>query len=409
MSPLLNHRVSSTLGRLRSNDAGLTSGVDIGLRGLAVITGPLLARGLGPAGRGDMAALSAPVALLAYLTSFGIPYASLILVRRYNRSALLGTGSAISFAIGLPVLTAAGIAADGYLGPGRHQLLVLAWLFLLVTLIGVPSNIVLFLVQARRPGPLWNAIRSIPAVANVLGLTSLALSGNLTVVTALAVQLVSSFLVVPTTAIIGLRWGPPRFDRGLVVAQTTLGAKFAISSVADLIILAVDQSVLAGTVSSSELGYYAIAVSYTSLSGFVNTGKWLVGINTFRDSEPDADMTRRFMRSSVINQAVAAIALAILAVPVIYALFGKQFLAAVPYALVLLVAGVIASYASALAVIASTSNRAGATAMSSVVGAIITVLGLIGSTAVGEGALGAGVVTVGAHIGRAGYLKMKLI
>ncbi len=76
---------SGVRDRLRF-DVLITSGAGLAVYALALITGPLLARTLGPAGRGDLAAVIVPTQVLGFILLFGLPHAAAYYATKGTRS-----------------------------------------------------------------------------------------------------------------------------------------------------------------------------------------------------------------------------------------------------------------------------------------------------------------------------------
>jgi O-antigen/teichoic acid export membrane protein len=386
----------------------MTSSFDLLLKGLGFATGPLLARGLGPDGRGDIAAVLAPFVLLSYISAFGFPFASLVLRNKVNRRALLGTASAMSLALTTPVVMVSWWLLPIFLGPERAPLIEVGRWLLLSLFVTAPLAVIMNLILSDRPGVIWNVLRSLPPVANAALLVGLTIADELTVVTALGAQLVSGLMHLLPCLVIARSWGRPSWSRPTARRLLLTGSTLTVASSGDIIVLTLDQAVLAATVSSRELGFYAVAVSYALLNNIVNIGYWAVGLNRFRELVVyDAAMSRRFVRISLRNQALGAFALALGSYPGILLLFGREFLPVLPLVLVLLLAGIVSSYASALTVVCVARGRSADAARGSALAAGVTITGLSVLAWLGMSALGAAVVTVLAHTCRAAYFRQR--
>lgn len=65
-------------------DSFVTVGTGFFIYSLAAVTGPLPARNLGAAGRGDQAAVLAPIEMLGWLLCFGLPWEAACYVRDHR-------------------------------------------------------------------------------------------------------------------------------------------------------------------------------------------------------------------------------------------------------------------------------------------------------------------------------------
>ena len=85
-------------------DTVVTTVAGLGIYGLGLFTGPLLARSLGVADRGTYAAVWAPTQIVGWLLMFGIPAATTYYARPDNRVQLDNTAWLFTAAAGVPVL-----------------------------------------------------------------------------------------------------------------------------------------------------------------------------------------------------------------------------------------------------------------------------------------------------------------
>src|SRR5947209_7913495 len=81
----------------------VSSGTSVALYALGALSGPLLARSLGPAGRGDVAAIMAPATVLSLVLSFGMPNAAAYFVDSVPESRLLLTATTFGVLVGGPI------------------------------------------------------------------------------------------------------------------------------------------------------------------------------------------------------------------------------------------------------------------------------------------------------------------
>jgi O-antigen/teichoic acid export membrane protein len=91
---------SATAERVLRSQTVYTSLTGLLVYGLSAITGPLLARALGPAGRGDLAAVLVPSELVGWALLCGLPMAAMYYADEYPHRQLVVGAWAYAVAAG---------------------------------------------------------------------------------------------------------------------------------------------------------------------------------------------------------------------------------------------------------------------------------------------------------------------
>jgi hypothetical protein len=80
----------------------LTAGSNVGIQGANLLAGILVARSLGPGGRGSLTAITMWPQFLAYSLTLGVPVASVYTMKMHptHASSLSGAASALSILLG---------------------------------------------------------------------------------------------------------------------------------------------------------------------------------------------------------------------------------------------------------------------------------------------------------------------
>ena len=233
----------------------------------SLLTGPLLARSLGPDGRGVMAALLAPISLANLMFTFGFPES----VNYHVARSSLGRRGAIraSLAGGL----VSGIVAAGILiactpllfnryerFSGEERLLALT----------LPITITFAVYrgawQGRRRINRINGERALGVTARLFTLVLLVGLGKLTPTNAAWVTVLAG-VVGSLVLLSGLRFptpAPGTVDTTLRQVAVYAGAA-ALGTLGGFVIVRLDQTLLAPLAGARELGYYAVAASLAEL------------------------------------------------------------------------------------------------------------------------------------------------
>jgi O-antigen/teichoic acid export membrane protein len=246
----------------------MTMGTDGMIGFLGMLTGGLLARALGPVGRGELAAAQTWPAFLCALGSLGVPYAVIYYsarepqhVPRTMATALLGT-AVVSLVVG-----AAGYTAMPWL-LRAHSVSVIqtarAYLWI-IPVLGLQGLLVHPYLGLQRY-VLWNTLRFLPALAWLGVVLGLRVAGTASVhtvamsnIAVLAIALAPYGLCLHHT--IPGRYRP---DFACWVKQLRYGLPCTISTLPQFLNNRVDQLILVAFCAPHDLGLYAVAAAWGS-------------------------------------------------------------------------------------------------------------------------------------------------
>jgi O-antigen/teichoic acid export membrane protein len=375
-------------------DSLFTASAGVLAYSLALITGPLLARNLGAAGRGELAAVSVPADLFSWILCFGLPVAAVYFAKEHDRRHLVMSSWVFSLVAGGLFVAAVWFLIPSYLS--GHSPLTVPWLraFLVVNLAFAPVITAIELLTAEGAMVAFNLWFRLPLVINTIAVVVLAILGRLTLTTALAASLGSNVIWF-ASVILALRAWPGRgFRLHVMKRQLRYGSKQVLGLVSNLVIQRLDQFLLVGLVSPAKLGVYAVAATASSVTGPLAEG---IGTTLFpRLLHISADRHRAMLGRAMILGFVASIlasAAVAAAVPwFIPTLFGNAFRASVLLVWVLLPGQCAANVATIAAAKLLADGRPGAQSSGLFWAALTTVIGLflfVGSF----GILAAAVVT----------------
>jgi O-antigen/teichoic acid export membrane protein len=323
-------RLLSIVSRLAS--------VNLALLAVGVVTGPLLARSLGPAGRGELVAILAPVAVAVVVLAMGLQfYAFRAASQGMQIGSLLGTIGALVVPLGL-----LGVVIGPFVGElvgGGHTVV--------VTLVTVgfalmPVSLAILLISDVLAGlERWNivvAMRLIPAVVQLTGVAALYIIGELTVTSAALVSILGGTLPVVFLIPLARKYRPFRFDRSIAKKAIPFGLKSWAWSLGALLNARFDQVLMTGLVDSRELGLYAIAVTVAGVLVY-SLAIALSSATMPRFATGDIHLVSRVLRVTLFGVFVISAAVALVAPILVPFAFGPDFRAAVPMVWILLLAG----------------------------------------------------------------------
>lgn len=341
---------------------------------LSLATAPLVARALGPAGRGEVAAALTFAALLSTLVSFGMPLAIGHAVG--SRLVALGTArvAALRFSVAvtpLCVLTAwllhrsvlsdlrgaAGLVAVGLVGSTSLSVLGALWSGLLLA------------EGALRP---LSRLRLLPPALTTLGVVTLFVAGALTAASYLALILLIGLASLGMT----YRYLPPHGKAGPVPWRHLLGygSRASLGTLAGAANARVDQALLAAFAAPAQLGIYATAVTISllpvNLALAISSRSFSLVVSASREGQ--AALVGAYVRLTLMASLLATGAVAAAAPIAVPLVFGEAFAGTVPILLVLLLGTIFVCISTTAGSCLTAVGRPGRNSMGDLVGLVIT-------------------------------------
>jgi O-antigen/teichoic acid export membrane protein len=350
----MRERLHATLRGALAASLGASTGIQL----LTIATGIVLARSLGPAGRGELAALVLWPAVIATVGALGIPDA--LTFQTARRTAPLGTivGTTLAVtAVQSAVLVAVGVALVPLVSSSGLAYVALSFIPLsLMTLCLL--NVLNGLGRARA----YQALRVAVLVNIAVGLAVLTVASRVIVERALYVHLGAHLLVgVAALALLlrepGIRLG---IDRQFARSTFAFGVRSHLHGVATLLNERLDQLMISVLLAPASLGLYVIAVTLTSATSLVGSSVALVALpEVARLHAPVEQLAavRRHLRITAALAVVVTVPLVALAPRLIQLFFGSSFSPVGNVCRVLLVAGMLLSVSRALAALLTAVNR----------------------------------------------------
>lgn len=329
-----------------SGQVVVTMVANVALALLGLVTGSLLARMLGPQGRGELAAIQTWASFLALLAALGLPDAVVYFTGRNPE----GAASYLTSAVALMVLAAVPFAAAGALlmplllsaqSPevvAISQRYLPAYLLLMAT-----QGMLLHPLRGRSDFLVWNALRPLPTVAWLAAIVAVLALGAASPagfaaghLAALAAAGLATFVVVRRRVP-----GPYALRSSLWPPMLRYGVPSALSALPQTLNLRLDQMLMATLLPPALLGYYTVAVAWSSAASPLLHSIGAVLFPRVASQEAATDQVALLGRGTRITVLLAVLfnGVLLLATPLaVVLIFGRSFSPAVPAAMLLVVA-----------------------------------------------------------------------
>jgi O-antigen/teichoic acid export membrane protein len=324
-------------GRLGSVARNLTI-VNVSLTLAAVVTSPLQARALGPAGRGDLAAVFVVSGLMALLGDLGL---GAYVVRESARGApvrrLVGSVGPMMLVLGLLYAAAGPFLAPLFAGD-RSTVRWLLLISFLVAPVVIPSGLTTAIVWGEQRWLLYALQRMTQPVGSLVVFTILYVLGDLTVASA-GVTIIILAVAGQLPGYVVLRGaGRPERDRAIAADARHYGRRVWLTLLANQTNARLDQLLMTRLVASSQLGLYVVAVNLSLLQNSFTSA--VSSALLPRVAAGDPELAARAMRVVVALISLFALGLFV-AVPVIVpVVFGEDFAGAVSMCQILVLAAI---------------------------------------------------------------------
>ena len=338
------HRVSPS-----GSHIAVSAATNVGIAALGLLSGPLAARLLGPAGRGEVAAIQNLFWLTAILAMLGLPEAATYFTARDpgNAGSVLATGIAlpvlampVCFAVMYPLVPHI-LAAQPF--EVRHAA---RWILLAVPLFAailVGTNT----VRGANKLMHWNLLRILPGAGWLVFLGGAWLWGMKDPVRiGLGYIAVLACIVVPTlwiaARLVPSSWSP---STKMAAPMLRYGIPLAGAAIPQTLNLRLDQILIGAFLPPYQLGLYVAAVAWSTAVFLMPNAIGNVLFPKLASSATSPAERVRILaqgvRIGILTCAVVGIPLLALTPYAIPLLFGKPFAGAVPVAYILIFAAVI--------------------------------------------------------------------
>ncbi|MBV9818424.1 MAG: oligosaccharide flippase family protein [Solirubrobacterales bacterium] len=361
--------------RLASVISKLTA-ANFALVAAGIVTAPLQARALGPTGRGELAAITAPLSLAPIMLTLGLSMYTFRAVATGRRpGTVVGTIGAVYLFLGAVAIGIGPLV--GHLVGGSHHV-VSRWVFIgfaILPLAFVNQVITDTCVGENRWGPVI-AYRLCSPIVLIVGVVVLFLIGHLTVASAAILSIGGGTLPIVFLVPFARRYRPLRFDRQVVREGVPFGLRAWAAGIGQLVNVRFDQLLMTRLVNPAELGLYAIAVTASGV--LVNPFATALTSGTMpRFATGSTDLIEKVVRTVLLGVLVVSIGVAVASPVVVPLVFGSSFKGAVPMIWILLGAGIPLTASAVLSSAVTSTGHPGWAALAEIAAICITIPGLI--------------------------------
>lgn len=361
-------------GRLGSVARRLTL-VNLSYTGVALVTSPLQAHALGPSGRGELAAVTVVIGLVALVGDLGL---SSFTVRESARGTptrkLVGSVGPMLLGVGLIYAGLSWLIAGAVAGD-RETVYWLVLVAMLTMPLTMPSAVTMAVAWGQQRWGIFTLQRLIPPIGLLLACVVLYAMDRLTVATAGIVFIVTSVLA-PIPSYITLRGaGRPSWDPAVAREAIRYGARVWLTQLANHSNARLDQLLMTRLVPSSELGLYVIAVNVSLIQSSFTVATCTALLP--RVSAGDAAVAARAIRVMLAITTILSLIL-LVTVPIFLPfVFGAAFSDAVVMCQILVVAAIPLGALQVLTVTLNGIGEPGVAARGELISLAITIPALL--------------------------------
>lgn len=356
---------------------GLTAGLNVLLTGFSAAAGLVIARTLGPDGRGEYAAVVVWFGFALVTGELGQPAAICYFVasQREHARDYIATSRILMLSSGV-LAAAAGWILSPVLARHHADLTTCYRMMFATCIVSFTSASYVFALQAASI-KMWGWTRTTQPVLYLALIAALALSGRLTLLSALVAL---SVTIMAQTAVAvwmcrraGLLGG--RFVGHLARPLLRYGSSQIAANAPTALNGRLDQIMLSATSSFQNLGIYAVAVSVTSLAlpAVSAIGYVLFPQIAAQRSGSTRELERRAIKASLLASSVIMVIVSVVSPWMIPLLFGSAFSRAAEVVWILAAGGLFLASGSVMGDLLRGRGQPLAVAAAQGIGAIVTV------------------------------------
>lgn len=346
-----------------------------------LITGVIIARSLGPAGRGELAAILIVVQTAGWIFSLGSAEAVAYHQSRnpQHGGRLIGSWMAVALPLGLLAIPIGEFLLPTLFGAQTQEAVDLGRIYLLlvtVVLLGIVFNGLLLGDQRFLA---YNLMRLLIPVQIAVGYVTLLLVHELTVEAALIVNAVATITTTIVAAITCIgRHGIGRPHPQLLRTTVWYGVKAHGGSLAGFVNARLDLLIIPAFLAAASVGLYSVATNVSSIIGML-TGTVAVVVLPVaaRDNAGSARVVVRTMHAVLLIGGSLGIVLVLLAEVALRIVYGASFVDAAPALRILLPGEILSACAAVILSGLLAVNRPFLSSLPYFLGAAITIGGLV--------------------------------
>ena len=352
--------------------------------GCGIVTGLIAARSLGPAGRGELAAITTWASVLLFAGTFGLPEAVAYFAAadRTSRDRVWATGQAGALVLGLLVAAIGWWAIPAAFGADDAALAgAIRWYLILFAVPCLGFACAGSWLQGAGSLHAFNVSRSSLHVINAALMIALAFSGSRSVMYFAAATLVGTaagwFLSAVFAPVSRLWQVRPSID--LANRMLRYGIRVQVGNWSSAASLRLDQLLLSLFAMPATLGLYVVAVSYANTLLTIPASAAMVMLPEMveRHAAGNArECLQRWYRRLLWATVLGAVAIGLLGAIVVPVAFGSAFRDAVPLLAVLMPAALILGMNDILSTAFLGIDRPDIASKGELVGLVVTVAAL---------------------------------
>ncbi|MGC6585155.1 lipopolysaccharide biosynthesis protein [Paenibacillus sp. Dod16] len=328
---LKNKRSWGSLGNVMQTFAS-----NVLILGVNVLTGIIIARTLGPEGRGEQAAMIMWPQFLAYCLTLGMPSALVYYMKKKdgNQGSLYITALIMSLILGCVAIAIGAALIPFWMKGYSPEVIEFAVWALAVSPLAILGTINIAALQSREEYLLYNFMRYIPVLGTLILLCVLVATGN---VTSFYTSIVYLFPAIPITIWITIKLVlhyKMKQRNKLESAKKLLsyGVRSYGTDVAGTFSGYIDQILVVGLLSPASLGLYVVSLSLSKILNTIQTAITSVlfpKASGLQKAEA-IRLTFKVYRVSTLVTLLVGVSVFLIAPYLLILLYGQSFTDAVP-------------------------------------------------------------------------------
>ena len=319
---------------------------------IALATGVLTPRLLGPAGEGELTAIQTWPLLLGTLAMLGLDTAPVYFIARQPEKGrqFTSTATLIGLFSSVVVGAAAWVALPLLLSAQQPEVISAARVFLLIGVIYAAVGIPHGALRGAHAFAVWNVLRVAPAVSWLCILLLSWLGGHPSAIPLSRWYLIGTFACGLPFLFVAARklqgsWMP---NTRLASRMLRFGLPSAVTSVPQSVNLRLDQLLIIAFLPARSLGFYVAAVAWSGAVGPLLSAVGSVlfpHVSAERDKDRQGNLLATALQGGALVAVATCVPLMLLAPYGLSLVFGSRFAPSIPSAIVLVPAGAILAWA----------------------------------------------------------------
>jgi len=384
----------------------------LAIQGLTVVTGVLLARQLGPHGRGELAGILLWTGLLTTIGSLGLADSVAYHAAREPRlGALVGTSIALCLAQSVVLIAIGWLVLPLALHSFDSDTVRTAQIFLAYIPVFLMNIYAMSILQGLGRFSAYQVVRVLQIVVVAVAFVSLAVFHAMTLHRVVGAYFAAYVICLSLSVTMMLRVTKEglRVDTGLARSLLGFAVRSHSSNVSALFNERLDQLLISVFLAPAQLGLYVVAVTLTSLTNLVGASVGIVVLPTVAaaDESTRRVLARRYLRLTFVVAAAISIPMIVFAPTLVGLFFGSSFSGAATASRILLVAAVALTLARVSGVLLKGIGRPLDAGIAEFVALGVTLVFLVALLPL-LGIVGAAIASLAAYAVSAGWSLRRL-